>query len=66
MHLTLKRLEVLGSLEVWWVGDVGASTWRQGVGWGRGVGCEAVTGWMRGVENGIWSVKNKFKIKLKI
>jgi hypothetical protein len=31
-HLTLKRLEATGSLEVRWVG---ASTWRWGgVGWG--------------------------------
>jgi hypothetical protein len=32
------------------------------VGWGGGVGCEAVRG---GPRNGIWGVKNKLKIKLK-
>ena len=29
MHLTLKRLEAPGNLEVWWGGGMGASTWRQ-------------------------------------
>jgi hypothetical protein len=29
MHLTLKRLEASGILEVWWGGVVGKSTWRQ-------------------------------------
>jgi hypothetical protein len=32
------------------------------VGWGGVVGCGAVGGWM-GVGYGIWSVKNKLKIK---
>jgi hypothetical protein len=50
MHLTLKRLETPGSLE----GQVG---------WGGGVGCGADGGWVGGAGNGIWSVKNKLKIK---
>jgi hypothetical protein len=34
--------------------------------WGGGVGCGAVRGWMGGggERNGIWSGKNKLKIKL--
>jgi hypothetical protein len=52
MHLTLKRLEVPGSLEVWWgVGvRVGTSSWRQGVGRGYRIW----NSW-RG-QNKIWSV----------
>jgi hypothetical protein len=33
------------------------------VGWGGVVEHRAVGGWMRGTGNGIWSVKNKLKIK---
>jgi hypothetical protein len=34
------------------------------VGWGGGVGCGAVQGWMWvGARNAVWSVKNKLKIK---
>jgi hypothetical protein len=58
MHLTLKRLKAPGSLEVRWGGSWGHS-YRDRMGCGRGVGCEAVGGWMG--ENGIWSVKNKLK-----
>jgi hypothetical protein len=36
IHLTFKRLEALGSLEVKWLGGLGASTWRQGGVWRRG------------------------------
>jgi hypothetical protein len=57
MHLTLKRLEAPGSLEVRWGEGVGhpCGDW---MGWGRGVG------WMEGgAGNGRQSVKNKLKIK---
>jgi hypothetical protein len=60
MHLTLKRMETPGSLEVNWGGVVGASTW------GRGVGCGAVRGWMGRAGKGIWCVKYKLKIKLNL
>jgi hypothetical protein len=51
MHLTLKRLEAPGSLEVRWGGEeVWDMEQREG-------------GWER-ARNGIWSVKNKLKIKL--
>jgi hypothetical protein len=53
MHLTLKRLEAPGSLEV----ECGRG-WDHphgdGVGWGGDVGCGAVGGWMgRGGEYGV-------------
>jgi hypothetical protein len=41
MHLTLKRMEAPGSLEVRWDGGWGKSMWRWG-GVGGGVGCGAV------------------------
>jgi hypothetical protein len=59
MHLTLKRLEAPGSLEVRWGGEWGHPH-GGGVGWGGDVGCGTVGGCM-GARNGIWSVKNKFK-----
>jgi hypothetical protein len=61
MHLTLKRLEAPGSLEIRWGGGWGhpPGDW---VGWGGGVGCGADKGWM-GTGNGIWHVKTKLKIK---
>jgi hypothetical protein len=34
MHLTLKRPEAPGSLEVWWGGGGGDILWRQGQGGG--------------------------------
>jgi hypothetical protein len=37
MHLTLKKLKALGSLEVMWGGGVGTSAWIQG-GEGMGMG----------------------------
>jgi hypothetical protein len=42
MHLTLKRLGVTGSGEVWWGGDILLET-RQGM--GAGVGCGTVGEW---------------------
>jgi hypothetical protein len=33
------------------------------VGWGAGMGCGAVGGWMEVVGNGIWSIKNKLIFK---
>jgi hypothetical protein len=61
IHLTLKRLEAPGNLEVKWVG-VGASTWRQG---GVGRSCRMWNSQMvdGGSGNGTWSVKYKLKIK---
>jgi hypothetical protein len=64
MHLTLKRLEVPGSIEVRWGGGM---KHPHGVGWG-GRRCGMWNSWKDnwGAENGIWSVKNKLKITLKI
>jgi hypothetical protein len=59
MHLTLKRLEALGSLEVKWGGGCGHPR-GDGVGWGGGVGYGAV-GRCRGEGSGIWSIKNELK-----
>jgi hypothetical protein len=64
-HLTLKRMEAPGSLEVRWEELPRGDRW----GWGEGVGCGAlkVEG---GAGNGIWSVKDKLikksKIKIKV
>jgi hypothetical protein len=63
MHLTLKRLEAPGSLEVRWGGS-GASTWRQGV--RRSCGMWSSRGWMG--RGGEWNteckkIKNKIKFK---
>jgi hypothetical protein len=58
MHLTLKRLEASGSLEVMWGcrGWVGISSWRQGV--REEVWDVEELGVMREKgENKIWSVK---------
>jgi hypothetical protein len=60
MHLILDRLEAQESLEVRWGGGHPSG---DKVGWGAGVGCQAVGDWMGG-GNVIWSVKNKLKIKL--
>jgi hypothetical protein len=46
MHITLKRLEVLGSLEVRWGGRWGHPHGDRG--WRGGVGCGTVRGWMGG------------------
>jgi hypothetical protein len=63
MHLTLKRLEAPGSLEVrcsWGWGHIRGD----GVGWSGGVGCRADGGWM-GAREWNMGVKNRFKIKFK-
>jgi hypothetical protein len=57
MHLALKKLKAPGCLEIRWGCGVLASTWRQ-CGWGGGVGCGAVRGWMGAAGNGVWSAKN--------
>jgi hypothetical protein len=57
MHLTLKRLETPGSLEVRWGGGVGPPTWRQ-VGREEVWDVEQSGGW-GGVENGISTVKKE-------
>jgi hypothetical protein len=66
-HLTLKRLEAPGSLEVRW-GGVGWGLGHphgNGVGWRGGVGCGAVGGWMgRGREWNMECKKNELQIKL--
>jgi hypothetical protein len=51
MHLTLKRLEAPGSLEVTWGGGLGHphGDW---VWWGGGVECGADRVWM-----GVWGMK---------
>ena len=61
MHLTLKRLEAPGSLEIRWGrgGDIHVE-----MGWGGEEVWDVEQtegGW--GAGNGIWSVKNKLKIK---
>jgi hypothetical protein len=61
MHLTLKRLEAPGTLEIWWGGRSGHPH-GVGVVSGEDVGCGAVGGWMGGAVNGIRSVK-KLKIR---
>jgi len=51
MHLTLKRLEAPGSLEVWWGGDLLLET---GSGQGGGMGCGTVRGWTgSGIKSGV-------------
>jgi hypothetical protein len=62
MHLTLKRLEAPGSLEVRWGGGVGATTWR----WGRVERrCGMWSSWRVGVGRE-WNMKCKIQIKNKI
>ena len=56
MHLTLKRLEAPGCLEIRWGGGWGYPPGDRVV-WGGGVGCGKEGGWMEGVGNGMWSVK---------
>ena len=56
MHLTLKRLEAPGSLEVRWGGEWGHPH-RDRIGWEGVVRCRAVGGWMgRGRE---WNMECK-------
>jgi hypothetical protein len=62
MCLILKKLEAPGNLEVRW-----GRGWEHPCGdhgWGGGVRFGADGGWMVAVVNGIWSIKNKLKIKL--
>jgi hypothetical protein len=66
MHLTLKRLEAPGSLEVRWGGWWGIHVEME---WGGEEvwNVEQSEGKMGGrVGNGIWSVKIKLKIKLNL
>jgi hypothetical protein len=62
-HLTLKRLEVPGSLEVRWGGgrDIHVE-----MGWGREEvwDVEQLKGRWGGAGNGIWSVENELQVKL--
>jgi hypothetical protein len=63
IHLTLKRLEAPGSLEVRWGGGEGIHV---AMGWGGEEVWEVEQledGWGR-ARNGIWSVKNELQIKL--
>jgi hypothetical protein len=63
VHLTLKRLEAPGSLEVRWGGGWGHLC-GDGVWWGGGVGFGAVGRWEGRVGNGTWSIKNELQVKL--
>jgi hypothetical protein len=61
MHLTFKRLEAPGSLEVRWV-RVGGIHVERGLGHRKVWDVEQLeSGWGGG--SGIWSIKNKLKIK---
>jgi hypothetical protein len=62
MHLTLKRLQATGNLEIRWSRG-GRHPCGDRVDWGGGVGCGTVRVCMRGAGKGIWSVKHKFKMK---
>ena len=62
MHLTLKRLEAPGSLEVRWGGGWGIHVETGSRGEERW-DVEQLEGGWGGAGNGIWSVKNKLKIK---
>jgi hypothetical protein len=51
MHLTLKRLEAPGSLEIWWRGGGGGDILLETGGWGGGMGWGTVRGWAgRGIK----------------
>jgi hypothetical protein len=56
MHLTLKRLETPGTLEVRWSGG-GEDIHGETEGWRGGMECGAAEGWI-GTGNKILSVKN--------
>jgi hypothetical protein len=59
MHLTLKRLEAPGSLEVRWGGSVGVWNIHMETGvWGGGMGYGTARGWT-GRGDKIWMVKKK-------
>jgi hypothetical protein len=64
IHLTLKRLEAPGSLEVRWGGGWGHPSGDR-VGLGGDVGCGAIRGWMWRGGNGIWSVNKRITNKIK-
>jgi hypothetical protein len=64
MHLTLKRLEAPGTLEVRWDGGGWEHPHGDGVGWGGGVGPGAVRGCIWG--GGEWNMEGKKSIKRKI
>jgi hypothetical protein len=57
MHLTLKRLEGLGSLKVWWgegCGVEGGNILLETREWGGGMECGTVGGWTRrGIKSAI-------------
>jgi hypothetical protein len=64
IHLTLKRLEAPGSLEVRWSMGVGIFTWRQGGGeevWDGIWNSQRVDGVGEG--NKIWSIKKRINKK---
>jgi hypothetical protein len=53
MHLTLKRLEAAGSLDIWWV-RVEMRHPCEDRGQGGGMGCGKVRGWTeRGIKSGV-------------
>jgi hypothetical protein len=60
MHLTLKRLEALRSLEVWWWVVGGGWLWSGDIlmetgGWGANMVCGSVRGLtMRGIKSGVY------------
>jgi hypothetical protein len=56
MHITLKRLEVTGCLELGWGGGWGHPCGDE-VGLGGDMGWGADGGWLQGAGNVIWSVK---------
>jgi hypothetical protein len=61
-HLTLKRLQAPGSLDVRWGGE-----WEHPhgdrVGWGGAVGCGAVRGWMW--KGGEWNMESSIFVENK-
>jgi hypothetical protein len=66
MHLTFKRLEASGSLDVRRGEEgVGISTWRQDGGEEELWNVEQSEGRWGGVGNGLWNVKYELQIKLK-
>jgi hypothetical protein len=65
MHLTLKKLEAPGSLEVRWGGG-GAIHVEMGCGGEEVWDVEQLEGGRGRAGNGIWSVKNELQIKLNL
>jgi hypothetical protein len=62
IHLTLKRLEAPGSLEVRW-GRGWGHPCEDRIWWGGGMGCGAVGGW-EGVDVK-WNMKCKNELQIK-